>query len=121
MSVDTLSYVKRLEAAGVPRPQAEAHAEALRDEVAPQLATSVDLGAAVDRLEGKIEAAELRLDAKIEASAARLEAKIESTEARLDGRIDRLETKIETMMLRHTVAIILGVLAAGSFIVRFLR
>ena len=51
MTIDTLSYVKRLEAAGVDRRQAEA----LRDEVAPQLATRADLDSAITRLEQKIE------------------------------------------------------------------
>ena len=69
--------MKRLEAAGVFRAQAEAHAEALRDEVAPQLATKPDIDAAVEKINARMEA----------------------------------------MMLRHTVAII----AAGSFLVRFLR
>lgn len=55
MTIDTLSYVKRLEAAGVDRRQAEAQAEALRDEVAPQLATRADLDSAITRLEQKIE------------------------------------------------------------------
>jgi hypothetical protein len=36
--IDTLEYVRRLEAAGVPRAQAEAHAAAVRDVVAPELA-----------------------------------------------------------------------------------
>jgi hypothetical protein len=55
MTIDTLGYVKRLEAAGIDRRQAEAHAEATRGEVAPQLATKADLDAAVTRLERKFE------------------------------------------------------------------
>jgi hypothetical protein len=51
MTLDTLENVKRLEAAGVDRRQAEAHAAAVRDTVAPQLATKADLDAAVARLE----------------------------------------------------------------------
>ena len=81
MTIDMLSCVKCLEAAGVPRQQAQTQTEALRDDVAPQLATKADL----------------------------------------QSEIARLESRIEAMLLRHSVAIILGVLAAGSFIVRFLR
>jgi hypothetical protein len=55
MTIDTLGYVKRLEAAGIDRRHAEAHAEAMRDEVAPQLATKADLDAAVTRLEQTFE------------------------------------------------------------------
>jgi hypothetical protein len=73
MTIDTLGYVKRLEAAGVDRRQAEAHAEAMRDEVAPQLATKADLDAAVTLL----------------------------------------EQKFETLLWKHTLGILLGVLTAA--------
>jgi hypothetical protein len=55
-TIDTLDYAKKLEAAGVPRPQAEAHAAAVRDTLATQLATKADLDTAVAKLEAKIEA-----------------------------------------------------------------
>ncbi len=47
---DTLAAVQKLEAAGVDRKQAEAHAEALRDSQA-RLATKADIA----RLEGKLD------------------------------------------------------------------
>lgn len=75
MSIDTLGYVKRLEAAGIGRAQAEAQAEALRDEVVPQLATTSDL--------------------------------------------ERLGDRVEASIWKHTVAIILAVLAVGGFLIRF--
>jgi hypothetical protein len=58
VSMDGLTYMKRLEAAGIDRRQAEVHAEALRDTIAAQLATRPD----VDRLDAKIDTkiAELR-------------------------------------------------------------
>ncbi|MDO9382335.1 MAG: hypothetical protein Q7T86_05665 [Hyphomicrobiaceae bacterium] len=43
MSIDTHGFVKALTAAGVPAAQAEAHVEALRDKVLPELATHRDL------------------------------------------------------------------------------
>jgi hypothetical protein len=43
MAIDTHGYVKALTAAGVPAVQAEAHVEALRDKVLPELATKQDL------------------------------------------------------------------------------
>ena len=51
MTVDTLGYVKKLEAAGMDRRLAEAHAEALNEKVLPQLATKQD----IRELESKIE------------------------------------------------------------------
>ena len=99
MTIDTLGYMKRLEAAGVPRPQAEAHAESMRDEITPQVVTKGDLEAAVGKLD----------------------AKIDSAVGKLEGWFDATIARMEAMILRQSVAIILGVLAAGSFIVRFLR
>lgn len=78
MSIDTLGYVKRLEAAGFKREQAEAQAEALRDEVVPQLATN---------------------------------ARIESLEV-------SLKAHVETLIWKHTAAIILAVLAAVGLAIR---
>lgn len=42
---DTLAYSKKLKAAGVPEPQAEAHAEALAETIENKLATKSDLKA----------------------------------------------------------------------------
>jgi hypothetical protein len=80
MAIDTLGYVKRLEAPGIDRRHAEAHAEAMRDEVAPQLASKADLDAAVTRL----------------------------------------EQKFETLLWKHTLGILLGVLTIGRLL-RFVR
>ncbi len=43
MQLDTLAYVRTLQAAGIDRAQAEAHADAMRDHVLPQIATKTDL------------------------------------------------------------------------------
>ena len=77
MTIDTLGYVKRLEKAGMDRKIAEAHAEAIRDDVVPQLATKVDL--------------------------------------------ERLGDRMEAAMWKHSVAIRLGGLAIGGFLIRFLK
>jgi hypothetical protein len=53
--IDTLEYVKKLEAAGLDRKLAEAHAEALRATVVQDLATKSDLQIEVQRLEAKIQ------------------------------------------------------------------
>jgi hypothetical protein len=55
MTIDTLEYVKRLEAAGVERKLAEAHAEALRATVVQDLATKHDLLTEIQRLEAKVQ------------------------------------------------------------------
>src|SRR5262249_33792594 len=53
MTIDTLEYVKKLEAAGVDRKAAEAHAEALRPAIGDELATKSDILRLETRLEGK--------------------------------------------------------------------
>lgn len=81
MTVDTLDYVKKLEAAGVDRRQAEAHAEALRDTVVTQLATKTDL----------------------------------------DNAVTQIEARMEALLWKHTAGILLGVLAIGGLLIRFLK
>jgi len=60
-AVDTLSFAQKLRSAGVPDKQAEAHAEAVRDFVMPELATKAD----VVRLEHLIERQTLRLTVRL--------------------------------------------------------
>ena len=55
MTIDTLEYVKKLEATGLDPKLAEAHAEALRATVVQDLATKNDLQSEVRRLESKIQ------------------------------------------------------------------
>ena len=82
-AVDTLRIARNLEAAGVERRQAEAHAEALRvvaDASREDLATKGDiamLGAKIERLEGRIDGLEGRIDG--------LEGRIDGLEGRIDG------------------------------------
>jgi hypothetical protein len=47
---DTLGYAKRLRDAGVPNPQAEAHAEAAREFIMGEIVTKTDMQAAMDTL-----------------------------------------------------------------------
>ena len=56
---DTLSFAKRLVAAGVERSQAEAHAEAIRDAMAESVATKADIASLEARLGTRI--AELKV------------------------------------------------------------
>ena len=69
MTIDTHGYVKALTAAGVPAAQAEAHVEALRDKVLPELATHQDLKTL--SLELRSEMAELKSDLRGEMAGIR--------------------------------------------------
>jgi GTPase len=63
-AIYTLGYVKKLTAVGVSREQAEAHAEALRDDLASQVVTKIDLAATEQRLDGKVATMEAVSEAK---------------------------------------------------------
>jgi len=54
MAIDTLAYVKELEAAGVPRDQAEAQVRALAQHALPDLVTKDDLRLAVAELKADL-------------------------------------------------------------------
>jgi hypothetical protein len=73
---DTLGYSKHLQDAVVPRPQAEAHAEAVRDFIMRELVTKDDLNAGVGNLQSGIENAKssltIRLGSMIGAGIAAL-------------------------------------------------
>jgi hypothetical protein len=77
MTIDTLEYVKKLEAAGVERKLAEAHAEALREAVAREVATKADVDAGVLRLDNRIDASAQGLRAELETRFQRIEAKLQ--------------------------------------------
>lgn len=74
---DTHAFVKRLEAAGVPEPQAEVHAEALAELVVSHLATKQDLadmeariGSRFKELDSRFKELELRLTLRLGAMLA---------------------------------------------------
>lgn len=105
---DTLGYAKRLQEAGVPVGQAEAHATAARDFIMAELVTKADLKATID-------AAVARLDGRIDAHATRLDGRIDALAARTDARIDLLESKLAlqiTVRLGAVIAASVAVLAA---------
>jgi DNA-binding transcriptional MerR regulator len=93
ITIDTLRYVKRLTAVGVSREQAEAQAEAFRDEIAVQVATKPDLDTVAAKLDHKIDAVEGRLNQKIDT----LDHKIDAVEGRLNQKIDALDHKIDAV------------------------
>jgi len=67
---DSLSYAKKLEAAGFTREQAEVQTEALREVIEDKLATKHDLKELETRLDGKIRELEYRLTIRLGAMMA---------------------------------------------------
>src|SRR3954462_11384059 len=101
---DTLGYSKRLREAGIPNPQAEAHAEAAREFIMTELVTKQDL---------------LAVRQDLQATKLELQAAINALGARLDGRIDVLQEVIDTQTLRLTVRLG-GIVVAGIGILALL-
>lgn len=66
MTIDTLEYVKKLEAAGLDRKLAEAHAEALREAITKEVATKADVDAAGNRLESQFEQRFQKIEARLQ-------------------------------------------------------
>jgi hypothetical protein len=101
---DTLGYAKRLRDAGVPNPQAEAHAEAAREFIMTELVNKQDLLAT-------------KLDLQTEFGTLRTEVGTLRTELRtevntLRAVINALEARIDTQTLRLTVRLG-GMIVAG--------
>ena len=116
--IDTLGYVKKLTAAGFSREQAEAQAEAFRDDIATQVVTKTDLDAGLLHLETDmnagfvglrtdLDAGLLRLKTEMDAGFVglrtdldtgllRLRTDMDSGFVRLDHRIDNLEARVDT-------------------------
>jgi hypothetical protein len=103
--IDTLGYVKRLTAVGVSREQAEAHAEAFRDEIAAQVATKADVDAVGAKLDSKIYAVEAKLESKIDALQASTKADFDAFRAAIEGKITLLH-----WMCGFTLAAVMGLL-----------
>jgi len=88
---DTLDYAKRLASAGVPTPQAEAHAAALGEVLGSAVVVHGELAALERNLLGEIKLVAQQLDTRTHA----LDLKIDALELKLDTRIDLLEQKFD--------------------------
>jgi hypothetical protein len=103
MAFDTLAYMKRLEAGGITRDQAEAHAEAINDYLRPDLATTDD----ITRLGIELGARMAGLDARM----AGLEQRIMTAIASLRQDMAQRETRLVTVFIT-AVGALLGITVA---------
>ena len=83
MTFDSLTFARRLKAAGFSEAQAEALADLNRDMVVPDLATKEDVAAVRDDLD----AVEKRLEASVDTQGERLRAAMEALGLRLTVRL----------------------------------
>lgn len=113
MTIDTLEYVKKLEAAGIDRRAAEAHAEALRASIEDELATKAD----ILRLEASTKADIHRLEASTKADFHRLEAKFSEFKSDLESKFADFRAEMVKYLIAQTFVMI-GVVFA---LLRFVR
>jgi len=120
---DAITYAQELEAAGVPKAQAEVHAKALSYALSDSVVLPAQLAAVQHEIDNKVDALRDYVDAKIDALSdklhgemremgARLRSEMQAIEARLNARIDRLEERLKYMMWMNglTLALVVGML-----------
>jgi hypothetical protein len=91
---DSLGYAKKLRDRGVPNDQAEAHAEAARDFIMPEIATKADVLA----IKTDLLASEQRLQTEFRAGITELQTELRTS-------VSKLDTRIDTQTLRLTVRV----------------
>jgi hypothetical protein len=118
MAFDTLAYMKRLEAGGIDRAQAEAHAEAINDYLRPDLATKDDIAA----LRGEMELLRGEMQSEMRLLRAEVHADMAGLEQRMVGAISTLRQDIATREARliGVIAAMLGVLFGLIALLRLL-
>lgn len=118
-------HVRKLEAVGVPKSQAEIHANTLLqvlDNYAQLNDLKREVGSAMTaseaQLRAELGAVEARLRAEIGASEARLNAKMEEREARQEAKIQKSGTRLMTRLRWANgvlIALSVAILAQGYF------
>jgi hypothetical protein len=103
MAIDTLAYTKALEAAGVERPVAEAHAEALIHALSAEIATKSDIAPLASKADlGVVRADLAQLATKSDMFATKAElADLKADLAQLATKSDSFATKAELAELKY--------------------
>ena len=94
--LDTLDYAKKLEAAGVPKAQAELQASALNDALAGAVASRSDLSTLAQRIDGNF--ASLR--AKIDARFQEVDGRFDNVDGRFDAMLGNLDARFHNVDLK---------------------
>ena len=111
---DTLSYARRLKAAGVDEVQAEAHAEAVRDAITQNVATKADLDNLEARLEKRFADVETRTEKRFAALETRIEKRFAGLETQFEKRFANLETQFEKRFAALEVRLVRLVFAVAA-------
>jgi hypothetical protein len=96
--LDTLDYAKKLEAAGVPKAQAELQATALNDALAGAVASRSDLSNLAQRIDGNFASLQAKMDGRFQDVDGRFDAMLDNIDARfhnVDVKLAHLESRLE--------------------------
>jgi len=116
IAFDTLAYVKRLKAAGVPESQAEAQAETFVEIIEGRLATRVDLRRTESVLRKDLE--QIRSDLKKDLEQIRSDSEKEHKQIRFDSAKEHAKTKLE--IIKWTAGMLLAQTAIIATLVKLL-
>lgn len=97
---DTLDYVRKLEAAGVPAVEAEVHARTLNEALAGSVATRSDLTNLGNAIDARFETFQNAIDARFESFRQAIDARFEGVDLRFANLESRLNASIDTVELR---------------------
>ena len=111
---DTLAYARKLESAGVAKPQAEAQATALADAFRQAVASPDDLKTLEANLGSRIAAVESSIRSRIEA----VDSRVALVEARLDAKIDARFDKLAAILDTHRWVLGLHMAMTVAIVVR---
>jgi hypothetical protein len=102
--LDTLDYAKKLEAAGVPKAQAELQATALNDALAGAVASRSDLSNLAQRIDGNFASLQAKMDGRFQdvdgrfdAMLANIDARFQSVDARFDALLANIDARFQSV------------------------
>jgi hypothetical protein len=102
--LDTLDYAKKLEAAGVPKAQAELQATALNDALAGAVASRSDLSNLAQRIDGNFASLQAKMDGRFQdvdgrfdAMLANIDARFQSVDARFDAVLANVDARFHNV------------------------
>jgi hypothetical protein len=102
--LDTLDYAKKLEAAGVPKAQAELQATALNDALAGAVASRSDLSNLAQRIDGNFASLQAKMDGRFQdvdgrfdAMLANIDARFQSVDARFDAMLANIDARFHNV------------------------
>ena len=104
--INTLEYSRKLAAAGIPPPQADAQAQALYDVLAQSLVVAPDdLTVLRTDILARIDVVKVELNARIDALEQSLNARIDALELRIDALENYVRARFKTLNWMMTASL----------------